>query len=461
MSARLGAASLGCVALLLLALGGCSLAPLAQSVTPYNSRTLEYHAILSDGSVDPNPAMIIVYDSTGKQAGKFVSTYDASGNVTRTDIYQYNSDGTTTLLGHYSYTYQAATSTLPELLTKGEAFDASGNPKEYYDITYAVGAGMQDHYTDIADYTVDAAGNATESTDHVVTYITDTNNPAAGGYRTEQYFTFDSSGTESLQSEYVAYYLPPDANGYVNEQAELYHVIRGSSSSTSTVLPSGVDEAYFYTKFSYDAQENTYMQTDYLYGNITTKSGLPTDIPAARYDSTTHAFIPVTGWNVDPAAGNPDPLPYTINTTCTPSDETCVGNQVDTILYQYNSDNNPVKELLYVKGQLQEERTFSWKDPTHVTSKNLFVNGGNTLQQRDTTKYYPTTVGGVSYQVWDTTTYYFGLGPAKGTALPKSHFLIERGLKSFPLFEPTGSSAQGLLQAIGGQMFHRMAALHD
>ena len=415
-----GLSVLACVTLL----AGCPLPPPIDAVAPFDSRVLEYHPVDSTGAVSPDPSFTVVYDSTNTASGRFEMSYDENGYPIRTDIYQYEDDGlTTTLIGWYIYTYEAGPM---HRITGGETFNAEGSRLEYYTVTWDAGY----NYTDITDYKV-AGGTDIETAHQIATYLKGAD-PAAGFYRTEQYITCDDAGVENaLKKEYAAWYSPPDAEGYVSRVCELYHVLRNADPDDAEILPQGADEAYFYVSYSYDAAGNTFLQSDSLY------YGTP------------------QRFTVTPAAD--DPFLYQINASL-------IGNQTDMILWEYDEYNMPIKASFYLGGVLQETKTYTWRDPEHITTKARYINGGAMLAQKEQTTYWDTTVDGRIYQVWENTTFSFDAAPAKSAAAPYEWSMAARSSKSLgpePDFSPTGLAGGDLVAAYAERTYRKVRGLHD
>jgi len=414
-------------------LTSCPLAPSLQDLAPFDSQILEYHERFADGTVDENPARSIVYDSTGKPAGRFEMAYDALGYPTRTDVYTYDSDGiTNSLTGYYLYAYDVLSR-----IESGKTYDPAGTLLEEYDVTYHTT--LTDRYTDIADWGLNTSTSLwVRTADHVVTYLTD-GSSGDGEYRTEQYFTYDSTGTtKSLLKEYAAWYAIPDADGYPRTNCELYHVLKGSDTD---ILPSGLDEAYYYVSYSYDPKGNTFLQADSWYGDPTNlPSRLPNDIPKGLMGEFT----------VTP--GNPDPFAYPINFNF-------IGNQASMIIWEFDAYQNPVKASLYLYGILQEIKTYRWLDLDHIAEKARYVNGGATLEQREATRYYDAIVDGEAYQIQETTTYYFGEAPTKNAVARRAS--SKSFLRAEPGFLPAGMAGTDLIAAYGERIFRKVEDIHE
>jgi hypothetical protein len=421
-------------------LAGCALTT-ADSVTDYNSRILEYHPYVGD-SVYSESLLNLVYDAAGLLRGRFQMTYNGDGKITRTDCYSYDTEGTKTYNGYYVYTYNVD----GNILT-GKTYNASDVQVQGYEVAYD--ATFTTCYTVIEDYTGTGPSPTTTTEEEVVTYQKEPLDPGYGNYRTKQHFAYDSSGAKSLTSETAAWYTT-DSKANVIVHNELYHVLKGSGLD---ILPSGRDEAYYYTTYSYDPAGNKFLEADYWYGETSTKIPPAADPMITARDATYFNYG-------DPDGGaDDDPFTYTI-------DLDYVKDLAQMTVYEFDEYQNCTKASLYSYGVLQEVKVYGYKDKDHISERSRYVDGGVTLEQRDAIRYYDVDLDGVTYQVQETTTYYYGSAAADAAdnAVPGSAWTARGSRPSLvrlPDFNPIAASADALVAAHGKHLSMKTRNIHE
>jgi hypothetical protein len=423
---RAAAAAAACAAL-----AACALT-VSDTVTSYYSRIMEYHPYLTDGkTVDANSVLNIVYDSSGLPSARFEMQYSAAapttGKATRTDFYTINADGDAALKGYYVYEYDGSGN-----ITAGKTYNVEDKLVQEYDVTYH--GTFTDQQAEVTDWAWDDAGTTWVQTgDRRLTYLT--GGVGNGHCRTDQFFAFDSGGTESLTHE-SAYWYAADPKGGTEPiiDYELYHVLKGSGID---ILPAGRDEAYYYTAFSYDPAGNTFLESNYWYGETSTK------IPPVGDDVRDTRGAVMFEYTVTPAAA--DPWIYDIN-------RSLIRDQAQMIVKGYDEYGNCTKESLYAYGVLQEVKVYRWQDKSHIAERSRYVDGGATLEQREVVRYYDATIGAQAYQVMETTTYYFSNSSAptdESLAAMATRSSTDRRLQ----FTPAGAGMDGMVAAYAQRLF--------
>lgn len=392
---------------------------------PWSSKVVEFHPYGEAGESAWDPEFTIVYGPDGLPDGRFEMAYDAEGKPTRTDLYQYDEAGAQrSHMGYYLYTYDGS-----GRLIRGDACSPDDTIGEYYVVTYD-GFG---NYTSIIDWTATDTGFK-RTYSHYVSWA----DPAEGRYRLERYYKFDEAGAaETLQREYQAYY---DSAGRLMN--EIYHVVRSTDGSVSgDILPSGSNEGYFYVQFSDNDQGLTFLQSDNWYGDPLDPAGLPTDLGTNR-----PAFNPAVLYPVNPSF---------------------IGNNADILMTEYNADGNWVKDSFYMYGMLQEVVSYSWLDAWRISETSRYVNGGKTLDQRDSVRYKDAVVEGRSYATVETTTWYVGSDPADNldasqAPARRGNLAARRGSAAErAALNPSGSTPAELLSAWGGIIFRQLGDRHE
>lgn len=403
-------------------LAACDAGP-RTDVVPYSSKAVDFYAYgEADGGPDDGdpendvpayaPAFTLVYGPTGVLTGRFSMTYapDDPGRLVRTDCYQYDEAGLNpALIGYDTYEYDRPDayyeSGVPYYRIKcGRSWvpdGESGLERARYDVTYAddghTTPRQSVHYAEIIDYKWDDAKAAFEATYSQRATWADLDADGAldldaygspTNYQTEQYFAYDDDGANPLlECEYAAYYNA--AGEMVNE---LYHVIRGSHVDAS-VLPSGIDEGYFYVQYANNQAGLTCLQSDTWYGDpLQPDYALVAPIAAAR-SAATKAFTLPLAYAIDPLF---------------------IGNNADMVMYEYDSAGNPVVDSFYAYGSLVARKTYGWLPSGRLSEKSRYVRGGSVLEQRDCYRYYDSWVDGRKYAAAEVTTYYLDVRPTEG-----------------------------------------------
>jgi len=387
------------IVMMILSLAACSLflqtgTGSEQTIIDYYSKTVEYNTYIDPDEYYLEPAETRVYDEQGRLVLIFIyhyEPYDPDGFYwlnTRTDVYDVDSAGGRTLTEYYTYEY------LEDYYTY---FDAEGNEIEvtefliehaktyspedevlkYYDVIYDQDPAHPDRYRSITDWMLSGSGSFVNVGLQLCTYMIV--NPGAPAedqfydYRTEKYYdTTPDENDLSLSAEYACWYDENDGRWLY----ELFHTIRSSET--------GVDEFYYYTLFSWDENDNVYMQSDFDYDN--------SDVPVlgdGSYD--------------DSGAGTTGPLgPFIYSVT-----HENIGPLEETLITEYDDVGNIISDKRMTGGIIKEYITYSYNEFSEQTDMCRYVDNASQLYERISTRFREEYLQGVYYRIKEECIYRF------------------------------------------------------
>ena len=389
-------------------MGSCALPDQGEGdkVQDFQSKVIDFYTYLDENNAFLESVETRTYNSTGKPEKVFEHLFeqkDLSGTEywenTRTNIYKIDAKtGLKTPQGYSKNTYK------PILESEEQEDNTIVDKVVLYPLTI-------DNYDDaetrvswnITEYadsnipgepTYYQARNKDYGEDHVESEQRFSYLKVAGpGYnkrRTFQTFNWvlikDDPKTESvdetvnelkLATEYAYWY---DDEGRVSHW--LYHVVRGSDTdlgSIVTVLPQGVDERYIYTKFSYNAESQIYLQTDYIYD-------------ASDITSAADGSFPITLTD--------EPFAYNIS-------HDRIGEIVSMQVNEYDTRGNLYQETNFIGSNKESVVLYRYDADDRLVEQSRFMNGGTLLNRKQVIRYRDEVIDGRYYELREEYTYDF------------------------------------------------------